>query len=655
MPAIVQRIEHDIRALEHVIAQPQDEVHRLRAHREQIRRQLAEAQDPNETERLRKEWQGINARLREIEAAAASPDPQWYEQLLNGGDKVRERWSDLIRQDIPLDRRLQTLRELRTLLTQLLDQVQRIPHNADDRIQAILSLTPDDEQLRQELARLADTRFDAQNQLADLEHRQRDGEQQQAATIAEIIKRFPELQPHQNAPAELLRILTRLLGMRHDEVACHEPVRHVWEPILQDWVGMLGNSNQQANDQQSLINAYIRHCHVIGITCTEKRFTLEGYGHHRFDVAIVDEVSKATAPEILMPLLLARKSVLVGDHRQLPPLFREHEGSYAESVEDLQEQSENGEIEVDGETLRLFSRENFDRFRRLVTASWFKEQFDQAPDSLKVTPTTQYRMHPEIMAVINRFYDNLLTCGLPDPDGTDPNSDVRLRRIHGLSLQGAGGAHYVKPDNHVIWIDSSLEPGNQRPHFETTEGTSRANILEAAVIATCLRDLELALRQQGYGAEGKPPKRVGVITFYGRQVQVLRDAINKMQSMYRLQFQALKYDLNTVDRYQGRERPIVIVSLVRAPRRPLSERAVTAQFERINVAFSRAQELLIITGCVNAFRDYQVLLPSLVDRKESDRRGAVYRQIIEYVANRGGYWKARDIVDRPMWRDFSAA
>ena len=57
-----------------------------------------------------------------------------------------------------------------------------------------------------------------------------------------------------------------------------------------------------------------------------------------FDVAIVDEVCKATLPEILMPLAIAKKAVLVGDPKQLPPVFCSEEIEVIRSIEkcDLQ-------------------------------------------------------------------------------------------------------------------------------------------------------------------------------------------------------------------------------------------------------------------------------------------------------------------------------
>ncbi len=108
-------------------------------------------------------------------------------------------------------------------------------------------------------------------------------------------------------------------------------------------------------------------------------------------------------------------------------------------------------------------------------------------------------------------------------------------------------------------------------------------------------------------------------------------------------FLAIDVDVNTADRYQGQERPIIIVSLVRCPPHKLSSRANTAQFERINVAFSRAQELLVIMGAERVFRSYEIDLPNL-DRPGKSRR-AVYGQIIGEIELNGGLKRARQLVD----------
>ena len=91
-------------------------------------------------------------------------------------------------------------------------------------------------------------------------------------------------------------------------------------------------------------------------------------------------------------------------------------------------------------------------------------------------------------------------------------------------------------------------------------------------------------------------------------------------------------DINTVDRFHGKEKNIIIVSMVRSKKsHRLGEH--TLEFERINVAFSRAQQLLVIVGSQELFADQQITMPAM------DTKGTitanVYGNIVEYLRSLG--------------------
>ncbi len=438
---------------------------------------------------------------------------------------------------------------------------------------------------------------------------------------------------------EIARGLEGYLQRLEQQLNATATTRTQWEPFLRWWTRELEDAQRAERDAPFYKDEFIARCNVVGVSCTESPFTLESAGHPWFDVVIVDEVSKATPPELLIPLLRGRKAILVGDHRQLPPLFREGNLSWEEVAADLAQDQSEGQGEEGAGTQREFTVQDFDRFRRMVTSSLFKELFEQAPDQLKAMLTVQYRMHPKIMDVVNYFYDHLLVCGLEDPDASRPDSDPRSHRRHRLRLVGPNGEEYLREDLPVVWIDSSRN-SNGAPVYEELISASKVNEWEATIIAHILCDLEEALRSQGY--TGDNPKRVGVVSFYGAQIGTIRRAINNVRLQRGTVFNALRWDVNTVDRYQGKERPIIIVSLVRAPKGRLSPRALTAQFQRINVAMSRAQELLIVVGNRRVFESYPVDLP-YVDRPGS-RRFYVYREIVNYIQRLGGLWPAREVV-----------
>ncbi|HOW38760.1 MAG TPA: C-terminal helicase domain-containing protein, partial [Bacillota bacterium] len=96
--------------------------------------------------------------------------------------------------------------------------------------------------------------------------------------------------------------------------------------------------------------------------------------------------------------------------------------------------------------------------------------------------------------------------------------------------------------------------------------------------------------------------------------------------------------ISTVDDFQGDERDIVIVSMVRNPRDPSRSKAEFIKaFERINVAFSRARRLLIILGC----REYLTLygkidLPDMNGDPLRDRQDyPIFQHIINTIQEKG--------------------
>lgn len=587
------------------------------------------------------EWQSIQKEIRDVKRRGSGLDRNVYERVFNGACDGKPAYLVLID---PSAARVQVVALLEKAVSAIVGAQEDVARGINECEKAIeehlknLSAPQHDpasiQRIEGRLRELSHKASELSSQRRDKEFRlvakMNDRLDRQQAGNALSVDDYPQVRSA--VDQQLRNVQAQLNNTR--------AFREAWEPVLQKWVSDLTRPETVRCDQSTFLPAYISSCNVIGVTCTENRRTLEDATHTRFDVVIVDEVSKATPPEIIMPLLMGRTAILVGDHRQLPPLFKEREGSWEEVVAAQEENAQSGEAPDAASEL---TAENFERFRRMVTSSLFKEHFESAPDSLKSFLFTQYRMHPQIMRVVNQFYENRLVCGLTDPDAKQEGSDPRGHRVHGMTLVGVRNQKYLKPEQHVLWLDSTIDPQGQK-HFESRDGaSSKVNDLEAILIAKCLLDIEEACRAQGYGSGHKKPKQVGVITFYGRQVRTIREAVRQLQRLRKCEFSAIRYDINTVDRYQGQERPIIIVSMVRNPPWKLSSRANTAQFERINVAFSRAQELLIVTGAKDVFCSYPVDLPYL-DRP-GRRKVEVYRYIIDEILRGGGFWKSDTIID----------
>lgn len=393
--------------------------------------------------------------------------------------------------------------------------------------------------------------------------------------------------------------------------------RNDWERTIRDFKERLDDADAFKYDQEYYQQIYINACNVVGISCTDNMRNLSDNGYNDFDVVIIDEVSKATPPELLIPLMKARKAILVGDHRQLPPMFKEHEGSYKE----LTESQEN----VPEEVRDLLTQENFKKFKKMVTSSLFKDYFEQAEENIKHSLLVQYRMHTDIMDIINRFYEQRLSCG---------NSEEveRMEKSHDLTIKGVDGSTFITPARHAYWIDSSFTP-SEKPIYEVrpNNSTSNYNVLEKYIVMELLKKIAAAYREQGYNKNNQ--KTVGVISFYQMQVNEIREAFREAKRTF--DFSAIDVDINTVDRFQGKEKNIIITSLVRNNAKGRASKHVVA-FERINVAFSRAQELLFIVGAKHMYENQSVQLPNM--DMPGFKTAPVYKNIMEGL-NRKGCFK----------------
>ncbi len=277
-----------------------------------------------------------------------------------------------------------------------------------------------------------------------------------------------------------------------------------------------------------------------------------------FDVVIMDEASKATPLEMAVPLVLGKKIIVIGDHKQLPPMMDERT--------------------IDSSLEKIGKKELAEKLQK--AESQFKRLFESAAKVRKTvvsTLDTQYRMHEDIMNTIKQFYEEELadTGGLKC--GITATMDIldlsnKGSRWHGITLPPV-----INPDTHAIWIDVTT------PETALNPGYKNEGELEA--IDLVIKALQKA---EGYKefleAQTKPEdKELGIITFYSAQSREIKKRYKNMG-----------YRMDVVDRFQGMERNIIIVSTVRSNAK--NNIGFAKEIERINVAFSRARRLLIVVG-----------------------------------------------------------
>ncbi len=385
------------------------------------------------------------------------------------------------------------------------------------------------------------------------------------------------------------------------------------------WINMLSNPSKQM--RQIFLENYIKNCNVIGATCSsigqtnsQDKWTnfyrgfQEVFGRGKnveFTTVIQDESSKATPAELSLPLVYGKKNIIIGDHRQLPPMLDKEE--FKLSLNFLLDKTEKREDIKKIERLKSFVLKHFDE----MEISHFERLFEKIDDSLKGLFNLQYRMHPDINDVIKQFYirDGGLDCGLITPTDlgvNDPNMNNPASRYHGIEIE-----RLISKDNHVIWIDTDSP--------EILDGTSRINYGEIEAIREVLAKFQSSDSFAQYQSFWKNPEdqQIGLISFYGKQIKLLRNLRNE--------FRDIPIRVSTVDRFQGMERNIIIVSMVRSNciATDKKQKADTNLYgelgfpkqkdlgfaqspNRLNVALSRAKRLLIIVGNSELFKQKDI-------------------------------------------------
>ena len=198
----------------------------------------------------------------------------------------------------------------------------------------------------------------------------------------------------------------------------------------------------------------------------------------------------------------------------------------------------------------------------------------------------QYRMHEQIMNTINHFYKDEFTGGKGLECGIKNVMDINDYNNGGSRYHGLLFEPFINPDRHVLWVDV--------PDYEDKQeigSTSRTNRAEAEAVALVIRALKKSINFDEYysAQKSQEDKEIGIITFYGAQAGLLEEMKreNKLEP-------SIPYRINVVDKFQGMERNIVIISTVRNNKD--NDFGFTIDPRRINVGFSRAKSLLIIVG-----------------------------------------------------------
>ncbi|WP_114854403.1 DEAD/DEAH box helicase [Brachybacterium sp. YJGR34] len=341
-------------------------------------------------------------------------------------------------------------------------------------------------------------------------------------------------------------------------------------------------TQKQYNDRYWAQAAALTPCFVMTLYQVPRYFTLytapgepPSYEENRIDLLIVDEGGQVDTPIALPAVALARRAVVVGDEKQLPPVWPLDE----ETDRELAEASG-----IPGGTWRDDLRERgltSSAPSSLMRAASHAGRYSYGEAQAGLLLREHRRCHPDIIGICNEMlYDGLL---IP----TRPADDSRL--------DGKVPA--------VGWLDV---PDSQDTH----QGSSRVNRPEARAIADWIirhyEELYALYCADGVEDPVSPRELIGVVTPFRAQAQVItaqiRDAVQEARTG-ELPEELAEHlrrgiTVGTAHALQGAERPIILFSAVYGGSSGMSP-FIDANPELMNVALSRAKDHFLVVAAPN--------------------------------------------------------
>ncbi|KAL9104273.1 MAG: hypothetical protein Q9163_000769 [Psora crenata] len=294
---------------------------------------------------------------------------------------------------------------------------------------------------------------------------------------------------------------------------------------------------------------------VVATTCLGINHPI--FNQRIFDYCIVDEASQITLPVCLGPIRMARTFILVGDHYQLPPLVQ-----------------------------------NKDALEGGLDISLFKMLSDKHPSSV-VNLEHQYRMCEDVMTLSNTLiYGGRLKCGTKDVATRSiliPNL-AALKQHHHTSktiLLAESNMICPGPSRGTCWIRDLIDPSIKACFVDTDPLLPRSReVLESGSRITNPCEATLASQLvDSLVTTGVALNEIGVITLYRSQLALLKESLHHRPGV----------EMHTADKFQGRDKEVVILSLVRSNEKQIVG-DLLKDWRRVNVALTRARTKLLILG-----------------------------------------------------------
>ena len=314
-----------------------------------------------------------------------------------------------------------------------------------------------------------------------------------------------------------------------------------------------------------------------------------------FKLAIIDESSQILEPNLIGLLSAVDKFILIGDYKQLPAVVQQSEKD--SGIPTINDSQKGGVIDMSIlQDICLTNCRN-SLFERLIR--W--EDHEERTEFIGIL-RRQGRMHPEIAEFPNRmFYRREKLEPVPCPH--------QLESELSYTLPSEDALDDLLKEHRMIFLPSRF---CKEPNV-----SDKINANEAEIVVDMLRRIH-----RFYGDRFDAQKTVGVIVPYRNQIAMVRKGIEKL-GIPELE----KISIDTVERYQGSQRDVIIYSFTIQNIWQLDFLAGNSFVEdgaiidrKLNVAITRARKQMIMTGNPEILCNNQI-----------------FSELIEYVRGKGGY------------------
>lgn len=338
--------------------------------------------------------------------------------------------------------------------------------------------------------------------------------------------------------------------------------------IISNWVSLLENNPWG-------LEGAIKDCDFIYAATAQQSVSRDiirqkvslGSNSRLYDTVVIDEAARAAPPDLLIPMCLASKRIiLVGDHRQLPQLVDE---DVCKAVENRNiSQEEQNEREKANTISDIVDKKKDPLHLSLFETLFVRLKELEKKDGIKrtVTLNKQFRTHPVLGDFASKeFYEKY------PGEGYSSDWDSISRFAH--ELPG------IK-NKAAVWIDVPLAKGK-----EEKPNTSYCRPAEVSVIVNKLK--EWATSEAGNKFS------YGIITFYKEQEKELKREIGRLNL-------PIKCRIGSVDAFQGMEFDVVFLSVVRSNNLKIDNPyGFLCSVNRLCVSMSRQKRVLVCVGDKN--------------------------------------------------------